>query len=66
MTTDTVASVGAIIGSLVGTIALLLRFLVSSKNGEIRTLEDELRDVRAERDLYRSLTLADRGRRGEE
>lgn len=59
MTVD-IAAIGTIIGALIGVISLLLRLLVSSKNEQIRTLEETLVQVRAERDLYRDLTLTHR------
>jgi hypothetical protein len=46
----------------VGAIVLLLRFLVAAKDQEIEKLEDELRDARSERDLFRSLALTERRR----
>lgn len=59
MTVD-IAAIGTIIGALIGVISLLLRLLVASKNEQIRTLEETLVQVRAERDLYRDLTLTHR------
>lgn len=59
MTVD-IAAIGTIIGALIGVISLLLRLLVASKNEQIRALEETLVQVRAERDLYRDLTLTHR------
>ena len=59
MTTD-VVTVTTIIGALIGVISLLLRILVVSKNQHIKTLEDTLQSVRAERDLFRDLVLTHR------
>lgn len=56
-----VVTVGTIIGALIGTVTFLLRILVSSKTAHIKTLEDQLADVTAERNLYRDLTLSHRG-----
>jgi hypothetical protein len=52
MTVD-VATVGAIIGALIGVVSLLLRLLVVGKNQHIKSLEDTLQSVRTERDLFR-------------
>jgi hypothetical protein len=57
-----VVTIGTIIGALIGTITFLLRILVSSKSAHIKTLEDTLASVRAERDLFRDLTLSGRHR----
>ena len=59
MTADAV-TVGTIIGALIGVISLLLRLLVVSKNQQIKSLEDTLDNVRAERDLFRDLVLTHR------
>jgi hypothetical protein len=58
--TGDVVTVGTIIGALIGVISLLLRLLVVGKNQHIKTLEDTLDNVRAERDLFRDLTLTHR------
>jgi hypothetical protein len=55
-------TVGTIIGALIGVISLLLRMLVASKNRQVETLEGQLRDVTAERDLFRNLILSARER----
>lgn len=55
-----VATIGTIIGALIGVISLLLRFLVVSKNEQIKFLEETLSQVRTERDLFRDLTLTHR------
>jgi uncharacterized membrane-anchored protein YhcB (DUF1043 family) len=59
VTADAV-TVGTIIGALIGVISLLLRLLVVSKNQQIKSLEDTLDNVRAERDLFRDLVLTHR------
>lgn len=62
MTGDAI-TVGTIIGALIGVISLLLRLLVVGKNQHIKTLEDTLQSVRAERDLFRDLVLTSRRER---
>ena len=52
-----VVTIGTIIGALIGTITFLLKTLVQSKSQHIATLEKQLADVIAERDLYRDLNL---------
>ncbi len=55
-----VVTVGTIIGALIGTVTFLLRILVSAKTAHIKTLEAQLEDVIAERNLYRDLHLSGR------
>lgn len=55
-----VVTVGTIIGALIGTVTFLLRILVSAKTAHIKSLEEQLEDVMAERNLYRDLTLSNR------
>lgn len=55
-----VATIGGIIGALIGVIGLLLRLLVVTKNQQIDQLKAELARVIAERDLFRDLTLSQR------
>lgn len=56
-----IVTIGTLLGALIGTITFLLRILVSSKNAHIQSLEKELADVMAERNLFRDLTLTARG-----
>lgn len=56
-------TVGTIIGALIGVVSLLLRLLVVAKNKHIETVEETLRQVRAERDLFRDLVLSARRER---
>ena len=56
MTID-VVTITSLIGGLIGVAVFLLKLLISSKNDQIRTLEYELRDVTAERDLFRGLAM---------
>jgi hypothetical protein len=56
-------TVGTIIGALIGVISLLLRLLVVTKNQHIKSIEDTLASVRAERDLFRDLVLTQRRER---
>lgn len=55
-----VVTIGTIIGALIGTITFLLRILVSSKTAHIKTLEAQILDITAERDLFRALALTKR------
>lgn len=55
-----VVTVGTIIGALIGTVTFLLRILVSAKTAHIESLERELTDVIAERNLFRDLVLSSR------
>ena len=57
-----VVTVGTIIGALIGTITFLLRILVSGKEAHIKTLESQIVDLMAERNLFRDLTLTQRTR----
>lgn len=57
MSGEGVASIGALLGALVGIIIFLLRVLVTSKNEHIAALEEQVRQVSAERDLFRELLL---------
>lgn len=57
-----VVTVGTIIGAMIGTITFLLRTLVAAKNAHIETLDKQLADVIAERNLFRDLTLTARER----
>lgn len=64
MSLDTIAGLGTIVGSLIGIIIFLLRQLVASKNEQIKRLEEEVRAVIAERDLFRELLLTRRSNGG--
>jgi len=55
-----VVTITSLIGGLIGVAVFLLKLLISSKNDQIRTLEYELRDVTAERDLFRGLAMIPR------
>ena len=55
-----VVTIGTIVGALIGTITFLLKILVASKTAHIETLEHTLREVTAERDLFRDLVLSQR------
>jgi hypothetical protein len=55
-----VVTIGTILGALIGTVTFLLRILVAAKAAHIETLEKQLADVMAERNLYRDLHLGNR------
>jgi len=55
-----VVTIGTIIGALIGIITFLLRILVASKTSHIESLEKQLADVIAERNLFRDLSMRDR------
>jgi len=55
-----VVTVGTIIGALIGTVTFLLRILVSAKTAHIESLEKQVADIMAERNLFRDLTLSKR------
>jgi len=55
-----VVTITSLLGGLIGVAVFLLKLLISSKNDQIRTLEYELRDVTAERDLFRGLAMIPR------
>jgi uncharacterized membrane protein len=55
-----VVTVGTIIGALIGTVTFLLRILVAAKTAHIESLEKQLADVTAERNLFRDLSLSAR------
>lgn len=57
-----VVTVGTILGALIGIITFLLRILVGAKTSHIESLEKQLADVMAERNLYRDLSMRDRPR----
>lgn len=59
MTID-VVTIASLLGGLIGVAVFLLRLLIASKNDQIRTLEYELRDVTAERDLFRGMAMIPR------
>jgi hypothetical protein len=50
-----IITIGTLIGALIGIITFLLRTLVGAKSAHIATLEKELADVMAERNLFRDL-----------
>jgi hypothetical protein len=51
-----VVTVGTIIGALIGTVTFLLRILVAAKSKHIESLEKQLADVMAERNLFRDIS----------
>jgi len=53
-----VVTVGTIIGALIGTVTFLLRILVAAKTAHIETLEKQVADVMAERNLFRDLAIS--------
>jgi len=55
-----VVTIASLLGGLIGVAVFLLRLLIASKNDQIRTLEYELRDVTAERDLFRGMAMIPR------
>jgi hypothetical protein len=55
-----VITVGTLIGALIGIITFLLRTLVGAKTAHIASLEKELADVTAERNLFRDLSMRER------
>lgn len=61
-----IVTIGTLIGALIGIITFLLRVLVGAKSDHIHSLEKQLADVMAERDLYRGLEMTHRGRRPED
>jgi hypothetical protein len=57
-----VVTIGTIIGALIGTITFLLRILVASKTAHIESLQKQIADITAERDLFRALALQEHDR----
>jgi hypothetical protein len=55
-----IITIGTLIGALIGIITFLLRTLVGAKSAHIATLEKELADVMAERNLFRDLNMHSR------
>lgn len=55
-----VITIGTVIGALIGIITFLLRILVGAKTKHIESLEKQLADVMAERNLYRDLSMSGR------
>jgi len=54
-----IAIVGAIIGGLWGTILFLLKVVVSTKDGSIDLLKEEVHSVQVERDYFRDKAFGD-------
>jgi hypothetical protein len=57
-----VVTVGTIIGALIGTVTFLLRILVAAKTAHIESLNKQLADVMAERNLFRDMSFHGRYR----
>jgi len=53
LSTDTIVAIGSIIGGLVGAVAWLFRVLIVAQR-------DEIRELTADRDLWRSVALRER------
>jgi len=57
-----VVTIASLIGAMIGLVTFLLKILIAAKNEQIKALEYQLRDVIAERDLYRSMAMMPRER----